>query len=150
MPSQLASGCWPAGHRAQRLNGEVGSEQEEARGDHLLGATLGTVGVKPSAGEQPNHDAACEHLDQTVDAEPHQRDRPGSDARTERDRKLGDVPSVPTPGQHSRAPLQTGTLSCHKSRTDRDQARRRHSLSVPRHTGKARASAERSGAPARL
>jgi hypothetical protein len=51
------------GERAQRLDGDVGGEQEEAERDELLCAPLGGQGVDARAGEAPDDDEAGESLD---------------------------------------------------------------------------------------
>ena len=100
-----------AGERADRFDGDVRGEQEERERNQLLSAALGVLGVKATAGEQPDDDGACEHLDQAVDAKADQGDRAGGDTSAKRDRELGDVPDVPAPGQSPRSALKPGTLS---------------------------------------
>ena len=92
--------------RARGFDGDVGGEQEEARGDQLLGATFCVAGAAAGAGEEPEHDTAGECLDHAVGTEADQGDRPGGDPGADGDRELDDVPADAAPGEQSQPTLE--------------------------------------------
>ena len=63
-----------AGQRADRLDTDIGGEDEEGNGDQLLGSSLRPVRAEARAGEQPQDDKTRDRLDQRVGAEADQGD----------------------------------------------------------------------------
>lgn len=84
------------------LDSDVGDEDEIADRDQLLRSTFGGVRVCASRTEAPQNDEAGDALDEAVEPEPDQRDRRGSDARTDGDRKLSQMPCIPAPREQPR------------------------------------------------
>jgi hypothetical protein len=73
-PDPARFGVLAAGQGANRLDPDVGRQDEEAEGDQLLGPPLGTLRADSSACEEPENDEAGERLDQRVGSEPNQGD----------------------------------------------------------------------------
>jgi hypothetical protein len=69
----------PVDERPDGLDGDIGREDEVARGDELLRPTLRRLGHQPRTREQPDDHETGERLNQAVEAKPDERDRPGRD-----------------------------------------------------------------------
>ena len=88
-----------------RLGTDIGSKDEEARSDHLLGATFRSNRAEASSGEEPQDDEAGERFDQAVGAEPDQRDRAGGEPGNQSDCELDEMPNDASPSKKARLPL---------------------------------------------
>ena len=117
--SRLVAG----GERASGLDCDIRGEDEEARGDQLLGASFGLVGADAPAGEEPDDDQPGERFDQAVGAEADQRDRAGGDAGEDGDRELDGVPGDAAPGEPSRRALESRALTRREPRRRADRQR---------------------------
>ena len=124
MPTQLACGWLPCHERPCCFDADVGGKDEEGGRDRLLRSPLGRLGADPPTGEQPEHDEARNSLDQTICAEPDQRDRTRCDPGGESDSELDDVPRDPDPGEYPRPPFKSRPFSGRRPRRrERDRQR---------------------------
>src|SRR5439155_13683456 len=95
---------------AQRLDADVGGQDEEAECNQLLRAALGPLGADPGAAKEPEDDQAGDCLDQAVCAEADQRDRAGGEPRNERDSELEHGIGDSAPGKKARPTLEVEAL----------------------------------------
>jgi hypothetical protein len=87
---------------ASRLDGDIGAEQKEGHGDHLLGATLAD---RASARQPPQHNKPCRKLDQRIGTEPDKCDRTSED--TAAMATAASMPCQPSPIQARRLARRT-------------------------------------------
>ena len=99
MPSAARLGTVALDKRPDRLEADVGREEEELDRHKLLRAPLGGVAEEAVAREPPDDDRAREALDRRVDAEADERDRAGQDSREDRDAALERHPAEAEPGE---------------------------------------------------
>ena len=99
-----------AGQRADRLDTDIGCEDEEGNGDQLLGSSLRRVRAKARAGEQPQDDKTRDRLDQRVGAEADQGDRARGKTGADGDRGLKNVVANAAPRQPARLMLEPSPL----------------------------------------
>jgi hypothetical protein len=90
----------PAGERGDRVEGQVQGERGETDGDELLCAALGGVSVVAAARVEPQDRARRDKLDQRVQSEPEQCDRPGDPGRDYRHCRLDRHPSDAQQREH--------------------------------------------------
>src|SRR5919198_2253261 len=91
-PAPASSRTARTEQRSYRLDTDVGGQDEEAGGDELLRAALGTLRARPTGAEPPDDDRAGDRFDQAVEAEADQRDRRSGHARADRHSELERVP----------------------------------------------------------
>ncbi|MCU0313273.1 MAG: hypothetical protein MUC84_04340 [Solirubrobacteraceae bacterium] len=85
---QRRVGAMALGQGAKRFERDVRREQEELGGHEALSALLGPGRVDAMHGEAPDDHERGEPLDDGVEPEADERDRPGEDAGGDRDRAL--------------------------------------------------------------
>jgi len=99
-----------AGQRADRLDTDIGGEDEEGNGDQLLGSSLRPVRAEARTGEQPQDDKTRDRLDQRVGAEADQGDRARGKTGADGNRGLKDVVADAAPRQRARLMLEPSPL----------------------------------------
>src|SRR5215211_4531080 len=115
---------------ANGLEANVGSQHEEAHGDHLLSPPLGRLGGRARGGEAPQQHEPGDGLDQGVRPEAHQRNGPGSESGDDRDSCLDAVPSDPEPCEQLRPAYQYLSPMSGRPFDDRESDFRSHSESL--------------------
>jgi hypothetical protein len=95
---------------ANRLDRDIGGEDEVTQRDDPLCAALGGGRGQSRPGEAPDDGQSRRDLDEAVHPESDERNRPCRDPGTKRDGEFDQVPGVPAPREESGPTLKSGPV----------------------------------------